>query len=151
MAFVAFSPLGHGWLVDDFQFKSPDDFAPDDFRRTGRSLYVLSIIIARLTYAILVPKFQGENFYKNKAIVDEIKQLATAKGCTVAQIALAWVAAQGMITIPGTTKASRLEENWASRDVVLTEEELKAMRKIVDDAKPVGERFSAVYQSMVGH
>ncbi|KAH7014952.1 NADP-dependent oxidoreductase domain-containing protein [Ilyonectria destructans] len=132
VAFVAFSPLGHGWLVDDFQFKSPDDFAPDDFRRT-------------------VPKFQGENFYKNKAIVDEIKQLATVKGCTVAQIALAWVAAQGLITIPGTTKASRLEENWASRDVVLTEEELKAMRKIVDDAKPVGERFSAVFQSMVGH
>ncbi|KAH8670584.1 putative aldo-keto reductase [Ilyonectria robusta] len=132
VAFVAFSPLGHGWLVDDFQFKSPDDFAPDDFRRT-------------------VPKFQGENFYKNKAIVDEIKQLATAKGCTVAQIALAWVAAQGLITIPGTTKASRLEENWASRDVVLTDEELKAMRKIVDDAKPVGERFSAVFQSMVGH
>ncbi|KAH7160418.1 NADP-dependent oxidoreductase domain-containing protein [Dactylonectria estremocensis] len=132
VAFVAFSPLGHGWLVDDFQFKSPDDFAPDDFRRT-------------------VPKFQGENFYKNKAIVDEIKQLATAKGCTVAQIALAWVAAQGLLAIPGTTKASRLEENWASRDVVLTEEELKTMRKIVDDAKPVGERFSAIFQSMVGH
>ncbi|KAF7557000.1 hypothetical protein G7Z17_g1001 [Cylindrodendrum hubeiense] len=132
VAFVAFSPLGHGWLVDDFEFKSPDDFAPDDFRRT-------------------VPKFQGENFYKNKAIVDEIKQLATAKGCTVAQIALAWVAAQGLIAIPGTTKATRLEENWASRDIVLTEEELKAMRKIVDDAKPVGERFAPIFQSMVGH
>ncbi|KAM0190615.1 hypothetical protein ACHAPI_009371 [Fusarium lateritium] len=132
VAFVAFSPLGHGWLVDDFQFKSPDDFAPDDFRRT-------------------VPKFQGENFYKNKAIVDKIKQLATAKGCTVAQIALAWVAAQGLLAIPGTTKASRLEENWGSRDIVLMEEELKTMRKIVDDAKPVGERFSAIFQSMVGH
>ncbi|CAG9948161.1 unnamed protein product [Clonostachys rosea f. rosea IK726] len=132
VAFVAFSPLGHGWLVDDFQFKSPDDFAPDDFRRT-------------------VPKFQGENFYKNKAIVDQIKQLATAKGCTVAQVALAWVAAQGLLAIPGTTKASRLEENWGSRDIVLTEQELKTMRKIVDDAKPVGERFSAIFQSMVGH
>ncbi|KAL1599828.1 hypothetical protein SLS60_007633 [Paraconiothyrium brasiliense] len=132
VAFVAFSPLGHGWLVDDFQFKSPDDFAANDFRRT-------------------VPKFQGENFYKNKAIVDEIKKLATRKGCSVAQIALAWVAAQGLITIPGTTKASRLEENWASRDIELTEEELKDMRKIVDAAKPVGERFSAIFQSMVGH
>ncbi|RFN43876.1 aldo/keto reductase [Fusarium flagelliforme] len=132
VAFVAFSPLGHGWLVDDFQFKSPDDFAPDDFRRT-------------------VPKFQGENFYKNKAIVDQIKQLAIAKGCTVAQIALAWVAAQGLLAIPGTTKASRLEENWGSRDIVLTEQELKTMRKIVDDAKPVGDRFSAIFQSMVGH
>ncbi|KAJ5712162.1 hypothetical protein N7488_006318 [Penicillium malachiteum] len=132
VAFVAFSPLGHGWLVDDFQFKSPDDFAANDFRRT-------------------VPKFQGENFYKNKAIVDEIKKLATKKGCSVAQIALAWVAAQGLITIPGTTKASRLEENWASRNVELTESELKEMRKIVDAAKPVGERFSAIFQSMVGH
>ncbi|RDW93835.1 uncharacterized protein DSM5745_01157 [Aspergillus mulundensis] len=132
VAFVAFSPLGHGWLVDDFQFKSPDDFAPTDFRRT-------------------VPKFQGENFYKNKAIVDEIKKLATRKGCSVAQIALAWVAAQGLITIPGTTKASRLEENWASRDIVLTEEELKEMRKIVDEAKPTGDRFAPIFQSMVGH
>ncbi|KAJ5342506.1 hypothetical protein N7541_011630 [Penicillium brevicompactum] len=132
VAFVAFSPLGHGWLVDDFQFKSPDDFAPNDFRRT-------------------VPKFQGENFYKNKAIVDEIKKLATRKGCAVSQIALAWVAAQGLITIPGTTKTTRLEENWASRDIELSEDELKHMRHIVDAAKPTGERFSAIFQSMVGH
>ncbi|PVH69199.1 putative aldo-keto reductase [Cadophora sp. DSE1049] len=132
VAFVAFSPLGHGWLVDDFKYKSPDEFAPDDFRRT-------------------VPKFQGENFYKNKAIVDEIKTLATKKGCTVAQIALAWAAAQGLITIPGTTRPERLEENWGSRNVVLTDEEKKQMRKIVDEAKPAGERFSAMHQSMVGH
>ncbi|KAJ6031453.1 aldo/keto reductase [Penicillium herquei] len=132
VAFVAFSPLGHGWLVDDFQYKSPDDFAPNDFRRT-------------------VPKFQGENFYKNKAIVDEIKQLATKKGCSVAQIALAWVAAQGLITIPGTTKASRLEENWASRNIELTEDELREMREIVNAAKPSGDRFSEIFQSMVGH
>ncbi|OBT71632.1 hypothetical protein VF21_08953 [Pseudogymnoascus sp. 05NY08] len=132
VAFVAFSPLGHGWLVDDFQYKSPDDFAPDDFRRT-------------------VPKFQGENFYKNKAIVEQMKQLATRKKCTVAQIALAWVAAQGMISIPGTTRADRLEENWASRSVVLTDDEKVEMRKIVDDAKPFGERFSAMHQASVGH
>ena len=98
-----------------------------------------------------MPKFQGENFYKNKAIVDEIKKLATRKGCTVAQIALAWVAAQGLISIPGTTRAGRLEENWGSRRVVLTDEEKMQMRKIVDDVKPVGERFSALHQSMVGH
>lgn len=100
---------------------------------------------------ISVPKFQGENFYKNKAIVDEIKKLATRKGCSVAQIALAWVAAQGLITIPGTTRPSRLEENWASRDIELTEEELKDMRQIVDTAKVAGERFSPMFQSMVGH
>jgi diketogulonate reductase-like aldo/keto reductase len=83
--------------------------------------------------------------------VDEIKKLATRKGCSIAQVALAWVATQGLITIPGTTKALRLEENWASRDIELTEEELKEMRQIVDAAKPVGERFSAIFQSMVGH
>ncbi|GLA81447.1 hypothetical protein AtubIFM56815_005098 [Aspergillus tubingensis] len=132
VAFVAFSPLGHGWLVDDFKFKSPDDFAPTDFRRT-------------------VPKFQGENFYKNKAIVDLIRKLATRKGCSVAQIALAWVAAQGLISIPGTTRASRLEENWASRNVELTADELNEMRQIVDAAKPVGERFNEFFQAMVGH
>ncbi|KAJ4374113.1 hypothetical protein N0V83_002852 [Neocucurbitaria cava] len=88
VAYVAYSPLGHGWLVDDFPYKTPDDFAPDDFRRES-------------------PKFQGENFYKNRAIVDEIKKLASKKGCTLTQVALAWVAAQGMIAIPGTTKAKR--------------------------------------------
>ncbi|KAH8773420.1 NADP-dependent oxidoreductase domain-containing protein [Diaporthe sp. PMI_573] len=132
VAYVAYSPLGHGWLVDNFPFDSPDDFAPDDFRRT-------------------VPKFQGENFYKNKAIVEEIKKLATRKGCTLPQIALAWVAAQGMIAIPGTTKASRLEENWASREIDLTEEEKNELREIVDNAKPVGNRYNEKMQSIVGH
>ncbi|PYH85223.1 aldo/keto reductase, partial [Aspergillus uvarum CBS 121591] len=132
IAFVAFSPLGHGWLVDNFDYKSPDDFAADDFRRT-------------------VPKFQGENFYKNKAIVDEIKKLATRKGCSVAQIALAWVAAQGLITIPGTTKPSRLEENWESRNVELTQEELTEMRRLVDNSKPSGERFNELFGSLCGH
>ena len=69
----------------------------------------------------VAPKFQGENFYKNKAIVEEIKKLSVRKGCTLPQIALAWVAAQGFIAIPGTTKPKRLEENWASRDIELTD------------------------------
>ncbi|KXL50181.1 hypothetical protein M433DRAFT_84528 [Acidomyces richmondensis BFW] len=132
VAYVAYSPLGHGILVDDFPYQSPEDFAPDDFRRTS-------------------PKFQGENFYKNKAIVQEIKKLAVQKGCTLTQIALAWVAAQGMIAIPGTTKPKRLEENWASRDIVLTEDDKKEMRKIIDSAKPHGNRYSAKNQALVGH
>jgi aryl-alcohol dehydrogenase-like predicted oxidoreductase len=99
----------------------------------------------------LAPKFQGENFYKNRAIVDEIKKLATTKGCTLTQIALAWVAAQGMIAIPGTTKAKRLEENWASRDVELTEGEKEEMRKIIDSSKPHGNRYAAAAQATVGH
>lgn len=132
VAFVAFSPLGHGWLVDNFDYASPEDFAPDDFRRT-------------------VPKFQGENFYKNKAIVEEIKKLAKKKGCTTTQLALAWVISQGLIPIAGTTKASRLEENWGCREVILDKEEVAEMRQIIERAKPEGERFSAVFQSMVGH
>jgi aryl-alcohol dehydrogenase-like predicted oxidoreductase len=132
IAYVAYSPLGHGWLVDNFDYASPDNFAPTDFRR-------------------MVPKFQGDNFYKNKAIVDEIKKLAKKKGCTTPQIALAWVAAQGMIAIPGTTKPQRLEENWASREVELTEEEKKEMRRIVDQAKPSGNRYGPAHQAMVGH
>lgn len=108
-------------------------------------------LIVSLAKKSLVPKFQGENFYKNKAIVDLIRKLATRKGCSVAQIALAWVAAQGLISIPGTTRASRLEENWASRNVELTADELNEMRQIVDAAKPVGERFNEFFQAMVGH
>ncbi|KAF4160093.1 hypothetical protein CNMCM8927_007509 [Aspergillus lentulus] len=132
VAYVAYSPLGHGWLVDDFKYKSPDDFAPDDFRRRS-------------------PKFQGENFYKNRAIVEEIKKLAARKNCTTSQIALAWVAAQGFIAIPGTTKASRLEENWASREIELTEEEKQEMRRIIDVAKPHGNRYGPEHQALVGH
>ncbi|KAG9232888.1 putative oxidoreductase [Amylocarpus encephaloides] len=132
VAYVAYSPLGHGWLVDDFPYKTLDDMAPDDHRRTS-------------------PKFQGENFNKNKAIVDEIKKLASRRGCKITQIALAWVSAQGMIAIPGTTKAGRLEENWASREIDLTKEELAEMRHIVDSAKPFGNRYGAAHQAMVGH
>ncbi|CAG9940052.1 unnamed protein product [Clonostachys rosea f. rosea IK726] len=132
VAYVAYSPLGHGWLVDDFPYKTPDDFAADDFRRGS-------------------PKFQGENFFKNKAIVEAMKQLAGRKGCTLPQIALAWVAAQGMIAIPGTTKVQRLEENFSSRNVDLTDEEKKEIRKIVNDAKPAGNRYGPAHQAMVGH
>lgn len=103
------------------------------------------------TNSLAVPKFQGENFYKNRNIVDEIKKLAEKKGCTLSQIALAWVAAQGMIAIPGTTKAHRLENNWASRDIELTEEEKKSLRQIIDSSKPHGNRYEPDQQARVGH
>lgn len=103
------------------------------------------------SFSHTAPKFQGENFYKNKAIVEEIKKLAVGKNCSVSQIALAWVAAQGMIAIPGTTKVKRLEENWASRDIDLTEEEKREFRRIIDAAKPHGNRYSPAHQAMVGH
>ncbi|OAA45357.1 aldo/keto reductase [Cordyceps fumosorosea ARSEF 2679] len=134
VAYVAYSPLGHGWLVNDFKYKPPDDFATDDFCRTCKT-----------------PKFQGDKVYKNKAIVYEIRKLALRKGCSVAQVALAWVTAQSMINIPGTTRAGCLEENWRSRDVRLTDAERAEMRRIVDDAKPVGKRYAEYREAMVGH
>ncbi|KAJ5817518.1 hypothetical protein N7447_007526 [Penicillium robsamsonii] len=155
VAYVAYSPLGHGWLVDNFDYNSPDDFSPDDFRR--KCIYpfhkplILNWISSLTQFLSIAPKFQGENFYKNRAIVEEIKKLAVRKGCKISQIALAWVVSQGMIPIPGTTKAARLEENWASRDIELTEEEKQAMRQIIDAAKPHGERYGPANQALVGH
>ncbi|KAF4441839.1 alcohol dehydrogenase [Fusarium austroafricanum] len=132
IAYVAYGPLGHGWLAEDFPYKTPEDFPAKDLRHT-------------------IPKFQGENFYHNKKMVEEIKKLAVKKGATVTQIALAWVAAQGFISIPGTTKAERVEENWASRDIVLDEEEKAEMRRIIESAKPQGNRYRPDMQAMVGH
>lgn len=83
--------------------------------------------------------------------MEEIKKLAGRKGCTLSQIALAWVASQGLISIPGTTKASRLEENWASRDIDLTEEEQQEMRKIIDTVKPHGVRFGPMHEASIDH
>ena len=70
---------------------------------------------------------------------------------SLSQIALAWVAAQGFIAIPGTTKPERLEANFSSREIDLTEEEKKEMREIIDRAKPVGDRYTAAQQATVGH
>ena len=83
--------------------------------------------------------------------MEEIKKLASKRGCTLSQVALAWVAAQDMIPIPGTTKPQRLEENWKSREIELSEEEKSEMRRIIDDAKPSGNRYSERAQAMVGH
>ncbi|KAK7947825.1 aldo/keto reductase [Apiospora aurea] len=132
VAYVAYGPLGHGWLVDNFPYESPEDFNESDYRRE-------------------IPKFQGENFYANKKIVDGFKELAKRKSCTLPQVALAWVAAQGMISIPGTTKPGRLEENWASRDIDLSEEELKHIRTIVDSLKPQGDRYNAEAAINIGN
>jgi diketogulonate reductase-like aldo/keto reductase len=83
--------------------------------------------------------------------VEEIKKIAVRKGVTLTQIALAWVAAQGFIAIPGTTKATRLEQNWASRDVELTDEDKAELRRIIDSTKPHGSRYGPAHQAMVGH
>lgn len=126
-----------------FAFLSHQFFASPQKKMNGES--------KTLTYLHLtVPKFQGENFYKNRAIRDEIRKLAARKGCKTTQIALAWVAEQGLIAIPGTTKPHRLEENWASRDIVLTAEEKKELRRIIEEAKPVGDRYPPDALAMTG-
>jgi aryl-alcohol dehydrogenase-like predicted oxidoreductase len=109
---VAYSPLGRGFLTG--QFKSPDDFAPDDFRRTQ-------------------PRFQGENFAKNLELVDKLRATADDKACTAGQLALAWVHAQGhdVFPIPGTKRRTYLEENIAAFEVALSDDELAMLDEIV--------------------
>src|SRR4029453_16734222 len=100
IALVAYSPLGRGFLAG--RFRTIDDMAPDDWRRGN-------------------PRFQGENFAKNVAVVARVRQLAAEKGCTAAQLALAWVLARdpNAIPIPGTSSIERLEENLGALNVRL--------------------------------
>ncbi|WP_207272119.1 aldo/keto reductase, partial [Pseudomonas sp. GW460-12-10-14-TSB1] len=111
IAFVPYSPLGRGFLTG--ALKSPEDFAADDYRRFS-------------------PRFQGENFTKNLLLVEQVKQLAAAKGITTGQLALAWVLAQGdyLIPIPGTKQRKYLEENVAALQVRLGADELQALEGI---------------------
>ncbi|MDQ3820081.1 MAG: aldo/keto reductase [Acidobacteriota bacterium] len=122
IGFVAYSPLGRGFLTGRFQ--SIDDLPEDDYRRNA-------------------PRFQGENFQKNLELVRHIEQLATAKGCTPAQIALAWVMAQGLdiVPIPGTKHRKYLEENARSVDVELTQEDLRRIDEIAPKGVAAGERY----------
>jgi aryl-alcohol dehydrogenase-like predicted oxidoreductase len=105
IGFVAYSPLGRGFLSG--RFTSPDELAEDDFRRTQ-------------------PRFQGENLEANMRIVAKLREIAEEKDITPAQLALAWVLAQGddIVPIPGTKRRTYLEENGAAADVELTEEDL---------------------------
>ena len=105
IGFVAYSPLGRGFLTG--AIRSPDDFEPDDYRRYS-------------------PRFQGENFSNNLRLVEQIRTLATGKGCTPAQLALAWILARNphIVPIPGTRKLARLEENLGALDVRLDAAEL---------------------------
>ena len=105
IGFVAYSPLGRGFLTG--AIRSPDDFEHDDYRRHS-------------------PRFQGENFSNNLRLVEQIRALATGKGCTPAQLALAWILARNphIVPIPGTRKLARLGENLGALDVRLDADEL---------------------------
>lgn len=121
-AIVAFSPLGRGFLTGEL--KSPEDFQEDDFRRTS-------------------PRFMGENFQKNLELVDQVGRVARAKGCTAAQVALAWLLAQGgdVVPIPGTKRVKYLEENLAAEDVVLSQEELADLDAVFPPDAASGARY----------
>jgi aryl-alcohol dehydrogenase-like predicted oxidoreductase len=127
---VAYSPLGRGFLSG--QITSPDDFAEDDFRRNH-------------------PRFQGENFERNLAVVERIRQLAEQKGVTPGQLAIAWVLAQGddIVPIPGTKRRSYLEENLGALDVRLTPEELAGIEEISPRGVASGDRYTPAMMSVI--
>ena len=123
VAFVAYSPLGRGFVTG--AYKSPDDFAADDYRRQS-------------------PRFQGENFARNLELVEKVKQLAAAAGMTTGQLALAWVLAQGedIVPIPGTKRSKYLEENAAAVDVSLSPDLPEKLRDIFPPDAVAGERYA---------
>jgi aryl-alcohol dehydrogenase-like predicted oxidoreductase len=127
---VAYSPLGRGFLSG--AIRSPDDLAEDDWRRVN-------------------PRFQGEAFEKNLELVRRIEELASSKGCTPAQLALAWVMAKGddYVPIPGTRRSQRLDENAAAADVSLTEAELAEIDDVIPRDLVTGSRYPEEAMSLL--
>jgi aryl-alcohol dehydrogenase-like predicted oxidoreductase len=124
IGFVPYSPLGRGFLTGTIT--RPEDFAADDYRRMS-------------------PRFQGENFAKNLALVDRVRAIATELHCTPAQLALAWVLAQGpdIVPIPGTKKRRYLDENVGALAIQLTPAQLRAIDAVFTPNAAVGDRYPA--------
>lgn len=122
ISFVAYSPLGRGFLTG--RFKSQDDLDPEDWRRKS-------------------PRFMVENFERNRELVRSIEQMATGKGSKASQLALAWVLAQGedIIPIPGTTRRAHLEENVAALEITLTAEDRARLAELAPKGVAAGERY----------
>lgn len=122
IGFVPYSPLGRGFLTG--QIKSFEDLPEDDYRR-------------------YYPRFQGENFTRNLEVVSLIGQMAAEKGCAPAQLALAWLLAQGeqIVPIPGTKRLERLQENLGALQVTLTAEDLAQIERISPQGVAAGARF----------
>ncbi|HOA75802.1 MAG TPA: aldo/keto reductase [Phycisphaerae bacterium] len=122
IGFVAYSPLGRGFLTG--QIKRFEDLPADDYRRN-------------------TPRFQGENFAKNLELVDKIREMAAAKGCTPGQLALAWVLAQGddIVPIPGTKRIKYLDENLGAVNVRLTSDDLARIEAILPAGIAAGDRY----------
>jgi aryl-alcohol dehydrogenase-like predicted oxidoreductase len=130
IGFVAYSPLGRGFLTG--QFTRFEDLPEDDYRRSS-------------------PRFQGENFQKNLDLVRGVEQIAKEKNCTPAQLALAWVLAQdkNIVPIPGTKRRKYLEDNIAAIDVNLTAEDLRRIDEIFPTGAVAGERYPEHMMSIV--
>jgi len=122
IGFVPYSPLGRGFLSG--AITSPDDLAADDYRRNS-------------------PRFQGDNFDKNLQLVEQVKAIATEKGVTPSQLALAWLLAQGedIVPIPGTKRRVYLEENIAAAQITLTPEDLHNIEAAAPKGITAGERY----------
>jgi aryl-alcohol dehydrogenase-like predicted oxidoreductase len=131
IAFVAYSPLGRGFLTG--QIKTFEDFEPDDYRRFS-------------------PRFQGSNFDKNLQLVQKIEEMAAEKGCSAAQLALAWVLAQGdfIFPIPGTKRLNYLMENLGALSVQLSRADLEAIQAIAPKDAAAGERYPSAMMNSVG-
>jgi aryl-alcohol dehydrogenase-like predicted oxidoreductase len=123
IGFVAYSPLGRGFLAG--RFSSPEELSDDDFRRHH-------------------PRMSGENFERNRALADRVRELATEKGCTPAQLALAWVLSRGddVVPIPGTKRREYLEQNAAAPDVELNEDELAELDHAFPPGAAAGDRYA---------
>ena len=130
VSLVAYSPLGRGFLTG--AIRSPDDFDADDYRRSS-------------------PRFIGDNFARNLQLVEQVKAIAADKGCSPAQLALAWVLAQGedVLAIPGTKQRSRLDENLGALDVALSQDELAAIDAVFPAEAVAGERYAAASMAHV--
>ena len=130
IGFVPYSPLGRGFLTG--QFRKPEDVAEGDYRRTA-------------------PRFQGENFDRNLALVDAIAEVARDKGCATSQVALAWVLAQGddIVPIPGTKRRTYLEENLGALDVALTPDDLARLDRALPPGAAAGTRYPAAQMQAV--
>ena len=128
IGFVPYSPLGRGFLTG--RFRRFEDLAPDDYRRNS-------------------PRFQGENFEKNLRVVDEIRAIASEKGVTASQLALAWVLAQGsdVAPIPGTTTREHLDENVAAASIRLAKEDLARIDRVAPKGVAAGARYPAAAMS----
>ncbi len=130
IGFVAYSPLGRGFLTG--RIKRYEDLAPGDWRRSS-------------------PRFQGEDFAKNLELVQQVEAIASQKGVTAAQLALAWVLAksQDIVAIPGTTRRAHLEENIGSLDIKLTEADLSDIESAMPPGAVRGTRYSEAMMRMI--